>query len=92
MTAYANVDSAVEAMKRGAYDYIVKPFTTDELSLQLKNLFEKRRLSSENVDLRKFIDLKYRPENIVGSSAAMRESPPVHRAGLPDRRPGADHG
>lgn len=76
MTAFANVDSAVEAMKRGAYDYIVKPFTTDELSLQLKNLFEKRRLSKENLDLRKFIDLRYRPENIIGNSTAMRE---VHR-------------
>ena len=76
MTAYANVDSAVEAMKKGAYDYIVKPFSVDELSLQLKNLFEKRRLSEENVDLRKFIDLRYRPENIVGRSAAMKE---VHR-------------
>ncbi len=76
MTAFANVDSAVEAMKRGAYDYIVKPFSTDELSLQLKNLFEKRRLSEENLDLRKFIDLRYRPENIVGNSAAMKE---IHR-------------
>ncbi len=76
MTAYANVDSAVEAMKQGAYDYIVKPFATDELSLQLRNLFEKRRLSEENIDLKKFIDLRYRPDNIVGSSTAMKE---VHR-------------
>ncbi len=72
MTAFANVDTAVEAMKRGAYDYIVKPFTAEELSLHLKNLFEKRRLSEENINLRKFIDLKYRPENIIGESEAMK--------------------
>ena len=73
MTAYAKVDTAVEAMKRGAYDYIVKPFTTEELSLHLKNLFEKRRLFEENIHLKKFIDTKYRPENIIGESEAMRE-------------------
>ncbi len=73
MTAFANVDTAVEAMKRGAYDYIVKPFSVDELSLHLKNLFEKRRLFEENIHLRKFIDTKYRPENIVGESEAMKE-------------------
>lgn len=60
-------------MKRGAYDYIVKPFTTDELSLHLKNLFEKRLLVEENINLRKFIDTKYRPENIIGESDAMKE-------------------
>lgn len=73
MTAYGRVDTAVEAMKRGAYDFIVKPFTTDELSLQLKNLFEKRRLREENIHLRKFIDITYRPESIIGESREMKE-------------------
>jgi DNA-binding NtrC family response regulator len=73
MTAYANVESAVEAMKHGAYDYIVKPFTTEELALHLKNLFEKRRLFEENVSLRKFIETAYRPENIIGESGLMQE-------------------
>lgn len=73
MTAYGRVDTAVEAMKKGAYDFIVKPFTTDELSLQLKNLFEKRRLREENIHLRKFIDITYRPESIIGESRAMKE-------------------
>jgi DNA-binding NtrC family response regulator len=73
MTAYAKVDTAVEAMKRGAYDYIIKPFTTDEISLQLKKLFEKRRLLAENINLRKFLDLKYSPEHIIGKSNAIKE-------------------
>ena len=73
MTAYAKVESAVEAMKKGAYDYIIKPFTMDELSLQLKKLFEKRRLSEENIHLKKLIDVTYRPENMVGESEAMKD-------------------
>lgn len=73
MTAYGRVDTAVEAMKKGAYDYIVKPFTTDELSLQLNNLFEKRRLSAENIHLRKLVGIAYMPENIIGKSREMGE-------------------
>jgi DNA-binding NtrC family response regulator len=73
MTAYGSIDTAVEAMKEGAYDYIIKPFTTDELLLHLKNLFEKRRLYEENVDLRKYVGTKFRPENIVGESEGMQE-------------------
>ena len=73
MTAYGSIDTAVEAMRRGAYDYIIKPFGVDELSLHLEKLFEKRRLVEENLDLRKFIGTKYRPENIIGESEGMRE-------------------
>lgn len=73
MTAYSSADTAVQAMKDGAYDYIIKPFDTDELSLQLKNLFEKRRLSEENLSLRKIVETTYRPENIIGESAVMKE-------------------
>lgn len=73
MTAYARVDSAVEAMKEGAYDYVIKPFTPDELSLHLANLFEKRSLRQENISLKKFIETKNRPENIIGESEKMKE-------------------
>lgn len=73
MTAFGRIDSAVEAMKKGAYDYITKPFTTDELALLLKNIFEKRRLFEENINLKKVIDTTYRPENIIGESEEMKE-------------------
>jgi DNA-binding NtrC family response regulator len=73
MTAFAKVETAVEAMRQGAYDYIVKPFTMEELALHLKNLFEKRRLIEDNINLRKFIETAYRPENIIGESGPMQE-------------------
>jgi len=73
MTAYASVDTAIEAMKKGAYDYIIKPFTMDDLSMHLKNLFEKRSLLKENVSLKKFVETTYRPQNMIGESDAMKE-------------------
>ncbi|MBI5741071.1 MAG: sigma-54-dependent Fis family transcriptional regulator [Nitrospirae bacterium] len=73
MTAFGRVDTAVEAMKKGAYDYIAKPFTMDELSLQLANIFDKRRLFEENINLRKVVETTYRPENILGESDRMKE-------------------
>ena len=73
MTAYADVETAVEAMKKGAYSYIVKPFTTDELSLQLMNIFEKRGLTEENINLRNEIASLYSTENIIGKSKAILE-------------------
>jgi DNA-binding NtrC family response regulator len=73
MTAYAKIETAVEAMKKGAYDYIIKPFTLDEISLQLKKLFENRRLLAENINLKRFLDAKYRPESIIGKSDAVKE-------------------
>jgi len=73
MTAYAQIEKAVEAMKQGAYDYIIKPLSTEDLSLQLGNLFNKRRLSEENANLREFVDITYRPETIIGNSKAVTE-------------------
>jgi len=71
MTAYASVDTAIETMKLGAYDYITKPFSTEELTLLLSRLEEKRRLERENLGLRSYIAGQVAPE-IVGESEAMR--------------------
>jgi two-component system response regulator HydG len=74
MTAYATTETAVEAMRRGAFDYILKPFKTDELLLLVRRIEEKRRLSQENRDLRRYLS-RTDPDRrrLVGSGPAMGE-------------------
>ncbi|MBN2032748.1 MAG: sigma-54-dependent Fis family transcriptional regulator [Deltaproteobacteria bacterium] len=75
MSAYGNIDDAVEAMKIGAYDYIAKPFKTDEVLLTLKKAEERERLKKENISLQKRIDKieqRYSFGNIIARSEAMR--------------------
>ncbi|MBN1849934.1 MAG: sigma-54-dependent Fis family transcriptional regulator [Deltaproteobacteria bacterium] len=74
MSAYGTVDTALEAMKIGAYDYISKPFKTDEVLLTLKKAEERERLKQENLMLHdkiKQIEQKYSFGNIVARSEAM---------------------
>jgi DNA-binding NtrC family response regulator len=73
MTAYASVDSAVRAMKAGAYDYIVKPFDPDDLSLLVKRAAEHRSLRAENVRLKKSFESLTAPPPLLGSSPAMKK-------------------
>lgn len=73
MTAYATAQNAVEAMKKGAYDYLIKPFEMDELKLKVKHVMEKRQLAEENVQLKKELKDKYSLENMVGQSGIMQE-------------------
>lgn len=72
MTAYASVESAVRAMKAGAYDYLVKPFDPDELSLLVERAREHRSLRDENRRLKASLDVLGTPPPLVGDSAAMR--------------------
>jgi DNA-binding NtrC family response regulator len=72
MTAYASVESAVEAMKQGAYDYIIKPFNPDDLEHTIQKAVERRHLVSENEQLRTKIDELNLLHEIVGTSAATR--------------------
>ena len=75
MSAYGNIDDALEAMKIGAYDYISKPFKTDEVLLTLKKAEERERLKAENITLQnkiKKIEQKYSFGNIIARSEAMR--------------------
>ena len=73
ITAYGSVDTAVEAMKQGAYDYITKPFSMDELLIIVRRLMEYRDLEYENIKLREKIDEKYAFTGIVGDSDKMLE-------------------
>jgi DNA-binding NtrC family response regulator len=72
ITAYGTIESAVEAMKQGAFDYITKPFNRDELRLTLVKALRMRRLERENVELRAEITDRYCFESIVGSSEKIR--------------------
>jgi len=71
LTAYGTIKGAVEAMKKGAFGYITKPFDYDELLLQIRNCSEKSGLSKEVKRLRNLVEGKYRFENIVGKSEAI---------------------
>ncbi len=73
ITGYATISSAVEAMKQGAFDYIPKPFSKDELNIVAKRVFEYKRLIDENQHLRDELEGKYDFHNILGVSAAMKE-------------------
>ena len=73
MTAYGTVQNAVEAMKLGAFDYVMKPFSVDEIELVLKRALEHKQLLLENKLLRSEVLGKYRFKNIVGKSPQMQE-------------------
>jgi DNA-binding NtrC family response regulator len=73
VTAFASVESAVEAMKQGAYEYITKPFKNDEVLVVLENAIRTRRLEDEVKSLRRALKDKYRFENIVGKNRRMQE-------------------
>jgi DNA-binding NtrC family response regulator len=71
-TAYATIGSSVDAMKRGAEDYLAKPFTGDELLVSVKRVMDKRAVVKENVKLRGQLQAQYAFENIIGESGEMR--------------------
>jgi len=73
ITAYASTSSAVQAMKFGAEDYVVKPFDIDELRMVVENVYEKRKLQIENRRLRQQIEEKYSFGNMVGKSKSMKD-------------------
>jgi two-component system response regulator AtoC len=73
MSAYGTLDTAIEAMKLGAYDYISKPFKPDEIVLTLKKAEERERLRRENLFLKKEVQKEYSFENIISKNERMRQ-------------------
>ncbi len=73
MTAYATVDTAVQAMKKGAYDYIVKPFNPEDLSMTIRKIIEHQTLLKENIYLRKELKKQYRLHDMVSKNHKMIE-------------------
>jgi len=73
MSAFGTVETAVEAMKLGAYDYVSKPFMSDEILLTLRKAGERERLRTENAFLRSEIEKAARPEEILYASPPMEE-------------------
>jgi two-component system response regulator AtoC len=71
MSAYGTLDTAVEAMKLGAYDYISKPFKPDEIILTLKKAEEREKLRKENLYLRKEVKREYNFNNIISKNDRM---------------------
>ena len=73
MTAYATAQNAVDAMKKGAYDYIIKPFEMDELKFKVNHIMEKRKLAAENIQLKQELKDRYSLDNMIGMSGVMQE-------------------
>ena len=73
VTAYASVDTAIDAMKAGAYDYIAKPFKIEEVKHIIRNALDRKRLETENILLKKELKSKYGFANLIGTSQKMLE-------------------
>lgn len=73
VTAYASVDTAIDAMKAGAYDYLTKPFKVEEVKHIIKNALDRKRLETENILLKKELKTKYGFANLIGTSPKMLE-------------------
>lgn len=72
ITAYASIDSAISALRTGAYDYLIKPLDFNDVVIKVKRLFEYKSLARENLVLRKEVNKKYDFSNIIGKSVAMQ--------------------
>ena len=72
-TAYGSIEAAVDAMKRGAFDFVTKPVNLDQLEILISRALESGRIKAENSELKKRLDSKFGVENIIGNSAALQQ-------------------
>jgi len=72
MTAYASIESAIEAMRKGAFDYVMKPFKVDEIALVVKRALQERKLILENIELKRKVK-QYEFQEMVGQNEKFRE-------------------
>ena len=73
ITAFASVDTSIQALKEGAFDYVVKPIDPDDMSHLIRNAIDHRRLLSENLRLRRQIEEISSPDKIIGESQALKQ-------------------
>ncbi len=85
ITAYASVESAISAMKMGAFDYIQKPFKHEELLLTIERAIEHKSLQDENIRLKDELKKKFSFENIIGKSELMHNIFEIIKASAPTR-------
>src|SRR5947207_3771372 len=85
VTAFATVENAVEAFQRGAHDYLMKPILLDEVLGKVRRMLRYRDLYQENQDLRRELNRRYDPEQIVGRGPAMQKVFAVVRKVAPTR-------
>ncbi|MFC1497106.1 sigma-54-dependent transcriptional regulator [Verrucomicrobiota bacterium] len=74
LTAYGTIETAIEALKLGAFDYVTKPFKVDELVITIRRALEYKSALSENMNLKAQLKTKYRFENIVAESPSMKSA------------------
>ena len=72
LTAFGTIESAIEAMKLGAVDYIQKPFNNVELEFKIKRVIKEKRMKQENIQLRKTLNERFSFKNIIGESPALK--------------------
>jgi DNA-binding NtrC family response regulator len=73
MTAFSSVDSAIAALRKGAYDYVIKPFVNEDLVTTVSNAFRQRQLYNENRFLRRELSRRSGAPEIIGSSALIKD-------------------
>ena len=73
LTAYGNIETAVDAMRHGATDFLTKPVNLEQLELVLQRVLRSRRAETENIQLRQQLDSKFGLENIIGNSPEMQQ-------------------